>query len=236
MKTMISTIALVLALAAPAQAQVPGCVNGMLADPGRYFYAQIQRTPGTPAPDWPEVIRAFAATGVKKNLQEGQPIPPGELFRLMFDAGDNPRGRVWVPTDQPIDGKWFGEEHQYIVDNPTWAVPCWQDTRACLWADWKAGSAYAPRACGQSEPQTPNPPPPPAPSTELAALTARLAALEERHASLRSDFDAWKAPQPVTTEDVLKALEAVRFDCVIARAGVSFLAHGHACTVTVGRK
>lgn len=218
------------------QATVPGCVNGVLADPGRYFYAEIGRRPGTPATDWPQVITAFADRGVGKNLVAGEPIPADAPFyglRLMFGGGNNPRGRVWVPTDQPIDGVWYGEEHQFIADNPTWAVPCWQDTRACLWADWTAGAAYAPRPCGGPVVVPPQPPPPVTPPTgELAALAARLAALEERHDSLRNDFDAFKVPPHVPVEDVLKALEALRFECVVARAGPGFLAHGHGCTVT----
>lgn len=211
---------------------VPGCVNGVIADPAAYFYAQINRQPGTPAPDWPQVIAAFAARGVGKNLPAGEPIPadaPHYGLRLMFDAGDNPRGRVWVPTRQPIDGQWFGEEHQYIADNPAWAVPCWQDTRACLWAPWQAGAAYAPRACsgGPVEP-APTPTPVPPTDTAVAALAARLEALQARVLALEDK--PLPVPPALSLDDLREALTKIDIQCQVRNS----MFHGHGCGIVIG--
>lgn len=238
MKTILAfALALVqLASARPVLAQVPGCVNGVLADAKGYVLSTLGVHEGAPAADWENVLKR---SGIPSTSSVAGTIAGAEWFGITQWKGSagNVRGRLSLPTAVPDALGYLTRSVDVIADNPTWAVPCWQDSRACLWT-WRedAGSPpYAPRSCGGGAPTPiPNPQPPPVtpPTGELAALTARLAALEERHASLRSDFDAFKAPQPVPIEDVLKALEAMRFECVVARTGPGFLSHGHGCTVT----
>jgi hypothetical protein len=214
------------AIAAPARAQ----------DCKPYFFNLIQRSEGQPAPDWKQVVEDLHyVKGVPKNPQPGDRGigAPFNGLTVMIDAGGNARGRVWFYTDVPstTDGNtWYTHEYQYIADGPT--------PGSFVWA-WKDLAGGPPRPCGGSPAPPVITPPvtPPAPPVVSPDLVARIAALEEQLSSLRGDFDAWKAPTAISTDDILKALgEGVRFDCSIGRTGAGFLSHGHGCTVTAVKK
>jgi hypothetical protein len=64
----------------------------------------------------------------------------------MIDAGQNARGRIWLPTDVPVmhdENAWFTHEIQVIADGPTPGSMIW------AWID-KGGAPYAPRPCQQA--------------------------------------------------------------------------------------
>ena len=130
--------------------QVSGCVNGMLEDPRAYFFSLIGKTEGSLAPDWKEVLESLPGRGMGINPKPGQVQPvnaPHYGITVMIDAGNNARGRIWLPSDVPVthDGNaWFTREIQVIADGPTPGSIIW------AWID-KGGAPYAPRPCGQAE-------------------------------------------------------------------------------------
>ena len=137
------------------KAQVSGCVDGMLADPRAYFFSLIQRTEGSPAPDWKAVLESLPGKGMGVNPKPGERQPrnaPHAGITVMIDAGNNARGRIWLPTDLPQTdhngNQWFTHEIQVIADGPTPGSFVW------AWED-KGGPPYAPRPC--PSPSGPNP-------------------------------------------------------------------------------
>ena len=128
--------------------QVSGCVNGVLADPRAYFFSLIGRTEGSPAPDWKAVLESLPGRGMGINPKPGEIQPvnaPHYGITVMIDAGNNARGRIWLPADVPVmaDGNaWFTHEIQVIADGPTPGAMIW------AWID-KGGAQYAPRPCQQ---------------------------------------------------------------------------------------
>ena len=85
--------------------QVSGCVNGVLADPRAYFFSLIGRTEGSPAPDWKAVLESLPGRGMGINPKPGEIQPlnaPHYGITVMIDAGNNARGRIWLPTDVPV--------------------------------------------------------------------------------------------------------------------------------------
>ena len=129
--------------------QVSGCVNGVLADPRAYFFSLIGRTEGSPAPDWKAVLESLPGRGMGINPKPGEIQPanaPHYGITVMIDAGNNARGRIWLPADVPVmaDGNaWFTHEIQVIADGPTPGSMVW------AWID-KGGAPYAPRPCQQA--------------------------------------------------------------------------------------
>jgi hypothetical protein len=129
--------------------RVSGCVNGVLADPRAYFFSLIDRTDGSPAPDWKAVLESLPGRGMGTNPKPGEIQPqnaPHYGITVMIDAGQNARGRIWLPTDIPVmqDGNaWFTHEIQVIADGPTPGSFVW------AWID-KGGAPYAPRPCPQA--------------------------------------------------------------------------------------
>ena len=111
--------------------QVSGCVNGVLADPRAYFFSLIDRTEGSPAPDWKAVLESLPGRGMGINPKPGEHQPlnaPHYGITVMIDAGKNARGRIWLPTDVPVmhDGNaWFTHEIQVIADGPTPGSMVW---------------------------------------------------------------------------------------------------------------
>ena len=88
--------------------QVSGCVNGVLADPRAYFFSLIGRTEGSPAPDWKAVLESLPGRGMGINPKPGERQPlnaPHYGITVMIDAGNNARGRIWLPTDLPVDAR-----------------------------------------------------------------------------------------------------------------------------------
>ncbi len=129
--------------------QVSGCVDGVLADPRAYFFSLIERTEGSPAPDWKAVLESLPRKGMGINPKPGERQPlnaPHYGITVMIDAGNNARGRIWLPADVPVmaDGNaWFTHEIQVIADGPTPGSMIW------AWID-KGGAQYAPRPCQQA--------------------------------------------------------------------------------------
>jgi hypothetical protein len=127
--------------------QVTGCVNGVLADPRAYFFSLIGRTEGSPAPDWKAVLESLPGKGMGINPKPGERQPlnaPHYGITVMIDAGNNARGRIWLPTDlaqtDHNGNQWFTHEIQVIADGPTPGSMVW------AWED-KGGPPYAPRPC-----------------------------------------------------------------------------------------
>jgi len=137
------------------KSQVSGCVDGMLTDPRAYFFSLIQRTEGSPAPDWKAVLESLPGKGMGINPRPGERQPrnaPHAGITVMIDAGNNARGRIWLPTDlaqtDHNGNQWFTHEVQVIADGPTPGSFVW------AWED-KGGPPSAPRPCPQ--PSGPNP-------------------------------------------------------------------------------
>jgi hypothetical protein len=129
--------------------QVSGCVNGVLADPRAYFFSLIQKSEGSPAPDWKAVLESLPGRGMGMNPKPGEIQPqnaPHYGITVMIDAGGNARGRIWLPTDlaqtDQNGNRWFTHEIQVIADGPTPGSFVW------AWED-KGGPPYAPRPCQQ---------------------------------------------------------------------------------------
>lgn len=235
MKTTTFVLVALLSFAAPASAQVHGCVNGVLADPAAYVFGDVlKRTIGQPAPDWEAVLQA---SGIPATSSVAGTVAGAEFYGITQWKGSsgNVRGRLSLPTAVPDSLGYLTRSADLLGDNPAWDVPCWRDSRACVWT-WKedAGApAYAPRACGTGPVTQPPQTTPP----QGDALAAKVKAIEDRIESMRNDLDALRAPQPVSVEELLKALgEAVRFECQVGRTGPGFLSHGHPCTVTAVKK
>jgi hypothetical protein len=129
--------------------RVVGCVNGVLADPRAYFFSLIDRTEGSPAPDWKTVLESLPARGMGINPKPGEIQPPNAPhygITVMIDASQNARGRIWLPSDVPAvqDGiAWYTHEIQVIADGPAPGSMVW------AWID-KGGAPYAPRPCEQA--------------------------------------------------------------------------------------
>jgi hypothetical protein len=227
---------ILLASSTPIFAQVPGCVRGLLTEPGEYFAAQAGITLGTSAPNWQSVLNGLVAKGWGINPAPNQRpnlSAPFFDFKVMVGSDGQSRGRLFLPAAIPQDGVWFTADAAVIEDDPAWAVPCWQDARACRWTFKIISGIYSPPACGQSEPSPSQPeppivtPPPTAPdfTAQIGELNAVVDALRRRVEQLESN------PPRVLLEDaLLKSLQRVNFEC---RVG-SNLFHGHACAVTVG--
>jgi hypothetical protein len=187
------------------KAQVSGCVDGMLVDPRAYFFSLIQRTEGSPAPDWKQVLESLPAKGMGINPRPGERQPmnaPHGGITVMIDAGNNARGRIWLPTDLPQTdhngNQWFTHEVQVIADGPTPGSFVW------AWED-KGGPPYAPRRCPQPGGTTPTPTPIPTPDEnggdmviDLRPLEARIKALE-RLVAAQADAIADLKKRPVAT-------------------------------------
>jgi hypothetical protein len=173
--------------------QVSGCVNGLLADPRAYFFSLIQRTEGSPAPDWKAILESLPGRGMGANPRPNEIQPqnaPHYGITVMIDAGGNARGRIWLPTDQAQTdhngNRWFTHEIQVIADGPTPGSFVW------AWED-KGGPPYSPRPCPQSTGSGTGAPTPIGPATtgagggvtassnmviDLRPLEARIQALE----------------------------------------------------------
>jgi len=173
--------------------QVSGCVNGVLADPRAYFFSLIQRTEGSPAPDWKAVLETLPGRGMGMNPKPNEIQPqdaPHYGITVMIDAGGNARGRIWLPTDlaqtDNNGNRWFTHEIQVIADggSPGSFVWAWED---------KGGPPYAPRPCQQTATSGTVAPSPVSPATggacggvassgdmviDLRPLEARIQALE----------------------------------------------------------
>ena len=190
--------------------QVSGCVDGVLADPRAYFFSLIERTEGSPAPDWKAVLESLPGKGMGINPKPGEKQPlnaPHYGITVMIDAGNNARGRIWLPADVPVmaDGNaWFTHEIQVIADGPTPGSMIW------AWID-KGGAQYAPRPCQQGGTGGGGATPSPAVTTgggaaqegdmviDLRPLEARIQALERlvsAQAKEIADLKSRPAPSP----------------------------------------
>jgi hypothetical protein len=158
-------------------------VNGVLADPRAYFFSLIQRTEGSPAPDWKAVLETLPGRGMGINPKPGEIQPqnaPHYGITVMIDAGGNARGRIWLPTDlaqtDSNGNRWFTHEIQVIADGPSPGSFVW------AWED-KGGPPYAPRPCQQTAAAPSGGGAVPAPSgdfvIDLRPLEARIQALEK---------------------------------------------------------
>jgi hypothetical protein len=123
-------------------------VNGRLADPQAYFFADmIKRPEGSPADDYKDVLRGLIAQGMGTNPRPGEIQPPNAPFygiTCMCSSGTtDPRGRIWLPTTSPVvvDGNaWYTHEIQVIANGPTPGSFVW------AWTD-KGGGPYEARPC-----------------------------------------------------------------------------------------
>lgn len=229
MRTFIALLIL-LASARPVFAQVPGCINGVLADPKAYFFHLIGRQDGQPADDFAEVLRA---SGLPAGyLPHVTPTDNG-YYGLTQQIGGSGRiaGRIFLPTADPDDLGYYSHPVSPLRDGPTPGSLLWE------WRDL-GGPPYAPRPCGAVTPPPVVPPPPVTPppvdtklADAVAALTAKLEAIQIRVEQLEVN-----PPRVLTMDALERALANLAFDCTIGRTGASFLSHGHGCTVTVTAK
>jgi hypothetical protein len=182
---------ILLASSRPVYAQVPGCVNGVLADPRAYFFSQIARQEGWPANDFGPVLKQLAVNGMGVNPRPGErqsQTAPYFGITVMIDAGGNARGRIWLPTDLPETNGYYTHEIQVIADAPGGGLQ-W------AWIDI-GGAPYAPRPCSGSAPPVVVEPPVVTTPPSDGVLEA-IASLRKQIENLQQALEELKA-QPVT--------------------------------------
>jgi hypothetical protein len=116
-----------------------GVVNGVLVDPRSWFFWKVGTFEGNPAADWQVRLKGLHDSGMRKNPQPGE-RPVYDTFygvTIMIDAGGNPRGRIWLPTQEPEANGYFTREVQVIADGPTPGSLIWH------WSEL-GGNAYSP--------------------------------------------------------------------------------------------
>lgn len=105
-----------------------GVENGRLIDPRGWFFQLISVYEGDPANDWQKRLKALYDKGMRKNPQPGE-RPTYDAYygvTIMIDGGGNPRGRIWLPTQEPEANGYFTREVQVIADGPTPGTLIWQ--------------------------------------------------------------------------------------------------------------
>lgn len=142
-----------------------------------YFFSTIDRTEGSPAPDWKAVLESLPSRGMGINPKPGEIQPqnaPHYGITVMIDAGQNARGRIWLPSDESVmagGNEWYTHEIQVIANGPTPGSIVW------AWED-KGGAPLRPFT---GSPVTPDPqkpdPPKPQPGSSYAQVGEALAAL-----------------------------------------------------------
>jgi hypothetical protein len=114
---------------------IPGCVNGLLLDPGAYFFFVINRKPGDRARDWFEVM---ANSGIPNGPPPG--VDPGpEFYGMTQQSGaSGPRGRIFLPAADS-DALGYRVSAWDILEN---------SPAGLVWTfKFFDGGGYQPRAC-----------------------------------------------------------------------------------------
>jgi hypothetical protein len=138
-----------------------------------YFFNEvIHRQIGGPANDFEAVLKALQIAGMKVNPALGERAtaswPYNGISLMVGDAGaGKARGRIFVSTDRPHNGYYLREIQ--VIANADGSGPV-LDQKGFTWAwIYISGGPYVPVSA---------PAEPTEPSGDLAALTARVAALE----------------------------------------------------------
>lgn len=138
-----------------------------------YFFNLIKRAPGSPAPDWAQVLeRLHYEAHVPKNPQPGFAGTPPQPFNgltIMIDGGGNARGRIWFYGPEP-NGAWFTCEYQVIEDGEAAGSFLW------AWFQTSGGEPYPLTSTGEGGTE---PPPSSVLEERVAALEKKVAAMNE---------------------------------------------------------
>ena len=114
---------------------IPGCIDGLLKDPGAYFFYVINRKPGDRARDWFEVM---ANSGIPNGPPPG--VDPGpEFYGMTQQSGTSgPRGRIFLPAADS-DALGYRVSAWDILEN---------SPAGLVWTfKFFDGGGYQPRAC-----------------------------------------------------------------------------------------
>jgi hypothetical protein len=82
-----------------------------------WFYAGIGKTPGAPADDWEAVM---TNCGLPPGFGPGvKPTASMPFFAFTQQFSGVPKGRLFLPSDQPDENGYYTRCMQYLEDSPT---------------------------------------------------------------------------------------------------------------------
>ena len=118
-----------------------------------YLFNQLGAREGDPAPNWKVQLETLTQLNPPfgKNPPPGQVTPadaPHHGITIMIDAGNNARGRIWLPTDDYVESggnKWYTHEMQVIADGPSGGIVwAWQDKGGASVRSFSGGAVQPP--------------------------------------------------------------------------------------------